>query len=158
MPGVRTSLLKQINFATRSRSPALAPGMSFDCLPSFSGRRCLRPALSHLLSPGIPNLLATVNRRRCNTIERHHSSPAVRIQQACRIREKAYPVCAAQHRGPDTDRLAGNCQLLHGRGTDRERRKVRHQRFDRRSSYVAIWYPVASDKRRDWAVRDSSDQ
>jgi len=62
-------------FLMRSRYRVLVSGTSFNCLPSFSGRRCLRPALSHPLSPGIPNLLAPVDRRRCNTIERHHSSP-----------------------------------------------------------------------------------
>ena len=62
VPRVRTSPLKQIIFLTRSRSRALVSGTSFNCLPSFSGRRCLRPVLSHPLSPGIPNLLAPVDR------------------------------------------------------------------------------------------------
>src|ERR1700730_3177610 len=76
VPELRTSTLKQTVFSlTRLRSRPSVFGTSFNCLPSFSRRRCLRPALSHPLSPGIPNLLAPVDRRRCNTIERHHSSP-----------------------------------------------------------------------------------
>src|SRR5258707_15270466 len=58
----------------------------------------------------------------------------------------------------DTGCVAWTCQLLHRRDTDRERRKVRYERIDRRSSYVAIRHPVARDKRRYWAVRDSSGQ
>ena len=58
-----------------ARSRALASGTSFDCLPSFSGRRCLRPARNHPLSAEIPNLLAPADRRRCNAIERPHPSP-----------------------------------------------------------------------------------
>jgi hypothetical protein len=72
VPRVLTS---PIIFLTRSRSRALVSGTPFNCLPSFSGRGCLRPALNHPLSPGIPNLLAAANRRRCTTVERHHSSP-----------------------------------------------------------------------------------
>ncbi len=70
-----TSHLKQIVFLTRSRSRALVSGRSFNCFPPLSGRRRLRPAPSHPLSPGIPNLLAAANRRRCRTIERRRSPP-----------------------------------------------------------------------------------
>ena len=70
-----TSHLKQIVFLTRSWSRVLVSGTSFNCFPSLSGRGCLRPAPSHPLSPGIPNLLAAANRHRCRTIERHHSPP-----------------------------------------------------------------------------------
>jgi hypothetical protein len=79
-------------------------------------------------------------------------------QHARRVREKAYAVRAAQQWGPDTGRLAGSCQLLHGGATDRERRKVRYERFDRRSSHVAVWHPVAGDKRRYGAVGDGAGQ
>ena len=62
------------------------------------------------------------------------------------------------YKNADTGCIAWTCQLLHRRNTDRERRKVRYARIDRRSSYVAIRHPVARDKRRNWAVRDSSGQ
>src|SRR5437899_2851666 len=62
------------------------------------------------------------------------------------------------YKNADTGCIAWTCQLLHRRNTDRERRKVRYARIDRRSSYVAIRHQVARDKRRYWAVRDSSGQ
>jgi hypothetical protein len=121
LTSVLTSSLKQIRFPTRSRAPV--PGTSFDCFRSFSEQRCWQPALNHPLSAGILDLSARADRRRCNTIERHHSSPT-----------------GVSHPG------------------DRERRKVRYERFNRRSSHVAVWYPVAGDKRRDRPLRDSPGQ
>ena len=48
-------------------------GKSFDCLPSLWRRRRLRPALSPPSLLGTLDLLAAADRRRWNTIERHHS-------------------------------------------------------------------------------------
>jgi hypothetical protein len=82
----------------------------------------------------------------------------VRHQQACCSREEAYPVRPAQRRGAETDGFAGNCQLRHNGPRDRERRKVRYERFDRRASYLADWHPVAGDQRRDRAFRTGPGQ
>ena len=131
---VRTSPTKQILFRTRCRSRAFASATSFDRLPSFSGRRRLRPARNPPSSE-IPNLPAPATRRRCNA-----TNGLGRHQQACRSRQEAYPVCPARWCGPDTDCLAGNCELLHRGPADGERRKVRYERFDRRASYVAVWH------------------
>ena len=92
--------LKQILPLTRSPSRTLVSGTSFNCLPSFSGRRCLRPALSHPLSPGIPNLLAAADRRRCNMIERLHSSPTGGSHPRKSIPRLHGPTTRPRHRLP----------------------------------------------------------
>src|SRR5258706_9300628 len=55
------------------RSRPLVFGMSFSCLPSLLERLHLQPALSPPLSPKNLNYLSPVDRRRWNTIARHHS-------------------------------------------------------------------------------------
>src|SRR5260370_10724387 len=76
VPELRTSTLKQTVFIlTRLRSRPLVFGMSFSCLPSLLERLHLQPALSPPLSPKNLNYLSPVDRRRWNTIARHHSSP-----------------------------------------------------------------------------------
>ena len=71
---------------------------------------------------------------------------------------KAFALRAAQSRGRNTGGLAGSCQLLYRGNTDRERRKIRHARFDRRSSDAAIRHKVARDERRQRKVGDRSGQ
>src|SRR6266403_1793741 len=86
----------------------------------------------------------------------HNRTTSFVTNRRVAVAKKAYPV--RQKCSRDTGCVAWTCQLLHRRDTDRERRKVRYERIDRRSSYVAIRHPVARDKRRYWAVRDSSGQ
>ena len=46
--------------------------------------------------------------------------------KACRLGEKAHAVRAAPQCQPDADRIAGNCELLHGGPTDGERREIQY--------------------------------
>src|SRR6202171_5016938 len=74
VPALRASTLKQTVFIlTRLWSRPLVFGTSFSSLPSLLERLGLRPALSPLLLAINLNYLAPVDRRRWNTIERHHS-------------------------------------------------------------------------------------
>src|SRR5258708_17985573 len=74
VPERRTSTLKQTVFILRRlRFRPLVFGTSFSCLPSLLELLRLRPALSPPLSPKNLNSLPPVDRRRWNTIERHHS-------------------------------------------------------------------------------------
>jgi len=88
----------------------------------------------------------------------HNRKPSFVTNRRVAVTRKHTPVGVEQECSRDTGCIARSCQLLHRRNTDRERRKLRHARIDRRSSHVAIRYPVARDKCRYWAVRDSSGQ
>src|ERR1700686_1549140 len=75
VPELRTSTLKQTVFNLRRLwSRPLVFGTSFSCLPSLLERLRLRPALSPPLSPKNLNYVSPVDRRRWNTIEKHHST------------------------------------------------------------------------------------
>src|ERR1700687_20549 len=74
VPGLRASTLKRTVFiSARAWSRPRLLGTSLGCLPSLWVGPCLRPAPSPLSSPKIPDLLPAVDRRRWDTIERHHS-------------------------------------------------------------------------------------
>jgi hypothetical protein len=74
--GLRASTLKRTVFIpAHPWSRVQLFGTSLGCLPLRWEGACWRPAPSPLLSPGIPNLLPPVDRRRCNTIKRHPCSP-----------------------------------------------------------------------------------
>src|SRR4030081_3107397 len=74
VPELHASTLKQAIFIlTRLWFRPLLFGTAFSCLPSLWERLRLPPALSPLLSPKNLNWLPPVDRRRRNTIERHHS-------------------------------------------------------------------------------------
>src|SRR6266403_5048302 len=92
VPELRTSTLKLTVFIlTRLRSRPLVFGMSFSCLPSLLERLHLQPALSPPLSPKNLNYLSPVDRRRWNTIARHHSRGVWRSRKSIPRSPKMQP-------------------------------------------------------------------
>src|SRR6266481_7408432 len=103
VPELRTSTLKQTVFILRRlRSRPLVFGVSFSCLPSLLERLHLQPALSPPLSPKNLNYLPPGDRRRRNTIARHHSRRVWRLRKSIPRSPKMQP----RHRLRRMDLLA----------------------------------------------------
>ena len=82
----------------------------------------------------------------------------VRAKETRGRRKKAHSFCIEQESSRDTGRIAGNCQLLHGRNKDCVRREVQYARINGRTSHVAVRHSVARDERRQRAVRNGPRQ
>ena len=126
--------IKQIHLLTRFGFGRYMSGTSFNRLPLFSGRRCLRPVL--------PSSVVTRNCRitwpQSTGVAATPSNGIIRHQQACCIREKAYPLrrgttTRSRHRSPRWE-LPASTQ----RGNKPRAAKSRYERFNRRSSSLPL--------------------